>query len=119
MPPPSPAEVRAIVETLLTDGELEALEEFCAAAGVSLRWWSHEPAIARPFLLLAWRRLAASIAATDGMGITRAQEAAALRLDVPVNTLRSWARRWARRTERRGRAEHGALRTVRADGAAG
>ena len=98
-----------LLEQQLLDHELEALAAECRAAEIPFSRWTGAAAIARPRVLLAWDRLARRIADAERVSLTRARERAAARLDVPLETLRSWRRRWRREAYRKG-----ALRTLTA-----
>mgnify|MGYP001033812233 CR=1 FL=1 len=91
---------RAAIEAELTDAELEAIAAECRAAEIPFPLWGGASAIARPWVLLAWHRLARRIADTEGVSLSRGREQAAARLDVPLETLRSWRRRWRREAYR-------------------
>lgn len=87
---------RAAVERVLTENEIEVVHELARALGVDVERWHRVPTIARPFTLLAWRRLADALAESRPRLI--AEQLAAGQLSVRTAAMRSATQRGRAKT---------------------
>lgn len=87
---------RDLLDDLLTAREKNVIAAVSEAANVPLSRWHGSTNLARPFLLLAWSRLARRVHADEGISLTAARQSAAIRLGLELETLRSWQKRWRR-----------------------
>lgn len=93
MPRRSPPGNRDSLEAALGPDLLGALHDMCGAFDVPPRDWTLHPVIARPWEVLAARRLADRLQAERAIGADRALDEAARVLGISPETLKS---RWRR-----------------------